>query len=252
MGVYTYIPVLDDFIYSITGVVDYTFGAFKLEPRDDYDINLQGLVIEPLELNFMTIENCLDGLEFTISNLSNSAIEIISIEDTGMFPISGNPWNIEDFNLTLPYDLESGEVLTFNVVVGLTTENTREIVSDILEIESELGITEITLNYDTDVNSDAENNLLNASAELIGNYPNPFNPTTTISFELNTETNVNVELIIYNLKGQKIREYSISNNQSSIIWNGTDENNQPVTSGVYLYKLKAGDKTYTRKMLLLK
>ncbi len=256
LGVYTYIPVLDDFIYSITGVVDYTYGAFKLEPRDDYDINLQGLAIEPLELNFMTIENCLDGLEFTISNLSNSAIEIISIEDTGMFPISGNPWNIEDFNLTLPYDLESGEILTFNVVVELTTENTREIVSDILEIESELGITEITLNYDTDVNSDAENNLINASSELIGNYPNPFNPSTTIYFNLNSRNSRDAELMIYNLKGQKIKTFPVIlsgvEGQSSITWNGTNESGKLITSGVYLYKLVTGDKIQTRKMLLLK
>jgi hypothetical protein len=252
LGDYTYVPVLDDFIYSITGVVDYTYGDFKLEPRDDDDINLLGLAIEPLELNFVTIENCLDGLEFTISNLSNSAIEIINIEDTGMFPISENPWDIEDFNLTLPYFIESGEVLTFNVIVYLTTGNSREIVSDILEIESELGITEITLNYDTDVNSDAEDNLITVSSELIGNYPNPFNPSTTIYFDLNTENTEDAELIIYNLKGQKIQQYPIFNDQSSITWFGTDELGKPVTSGVYLYELKTGERSYTKKMLLLK
>jgi hypothetical protein len=255
LGDYTYIPVLDDFIYSITGVSDFTYSAFKLEPRDDDDINLLGLAIEPLELNFMTIENCLDGLEFTISNLSNSAIEIISIEETGMFPISGNPWNIEDFNLSLPYDLGGGEVLTFNVVVGLTTENNREIVSDILEIESELGITNITLNFDTDVNSDAEDNLINTSSELIGNYPNPFNPITAISFSLTAEDAENAEIIIYNIKGQKVKtlvDEKAEAGINSVIWNGTNENNQPVTSGIYFYKLNSAEKSLTKKMLLLK
>jgi hypothetical protein len=255
LGVYTYVPVLDDIIFSIRGVIDFTYGSFKLEPRDDTDINFGGLVIEPLELNFMTVENCLNGLQFTISNLSSSAIEIISIEDNGIFPISENPWDIEDFNLPLPYDLESGEILTFNIVVGLFTENNREIVSDILEIESELGITEITLNYDTDLNSNAENNLIYASSELIGNYPNPFNPTTTISFSLNTENKKDAELIIYNLKGQKVKILEIRNLETGInnvIWNGTDELGNSVTSGVYLYMLKTGDITYTKKMLLIK
>jgi len=255
LGIYTYVPVLDDIIFNIKGVIDFTFGSFKLEPRDDNDISLEGLIIEPLELNFMTIENCLNGLQFTISNLSNSAIEIINIEDSGMFPIGGIPWNIEDFNLTLPYDLESGETLIFNVIVGLTTENNREIVSDILEIESELGITEITLNFETDLNSDAEDNLINPSSELIGNYPNPFNPSTTIYFDLSPENTEDAELIIYNLKGQNIKQFEIRNLKlgiNEVFWNGADKLGKPVTSGVYLYQLKTGDETYTKKMLLLK
>ena len=82
------------------------------------------------------------------------------------------------------------------------------------------------------------------------NYPNPFNPETTIYFT--TENAEVTELIIYNLKGQKIRQYSIFNNQSSIVWNGTDENNQSVTSGIYLYKFKSGEVSVTKKMLLLR
>ena len=82
------------------------------------------------------------------------------------------------------------------------------------------------------------------------NYPNPFNPETTIYFT--TENAEVTELIIYNLKGQKIRQYSIFNNQSSIVWNGTNENNQPVTSGIYLYKFKSGEVSVTKKMLLLR
>ncbi len=95
--------------------------------------------------------------------------------------------------------------------------------------------------------------------KLYANYPNPFNPETTIKFTTeNTEKNT--ELIIYNIKGQKIKQYSILNpsgagqvSQSSIVWDGTDENNRPVGSGVYFYKLKAGDKIIdTKKCLLLK
>ena len=146
LGDYTYIPVLDDFIYSITGVVDYTYGAFKLEPRDDDDIDLIGV----------------------------------------------------------------------------------------------------------DVNDE----LLTIKADILGNYPNPFNPSTTIYFNLNPENTEDTELIIYNLKGQKIKTFPVIlsgvEDQSSITWNGTDESGKSVTSGVYLYKLKTGDRSYTKKMLLLK
>jgi hypothetical protein len=85
------------------------------------------------------------------------------------------------------------------------------------------------------------------------NYPNPFNPETTISFEIPKTDNVSLQ--IYNLKGQLIRtlvnDYLPAGKQS-IVWNGTDNNNQPVSSGVYLYKIKTGKCTKSAKMLLLK
>ena len=86
----------------------------------------------------------------------------------------------------------------------------------------------------------------------INNYPNPFNPTTTISFET-TSSHESSQIEIYNLKGQRIRQYPISNGQSSVIWNGTDSNEQPVGSGIYLYKLIVNGKTEaTNRCLLLK
>ena len=108
-----------------------------------------------------------------------------------------------------------------------------------------------------------ENCILNIEDCNLFNFPNPFNPSTTIMFELNTEITEDTELVIYNVKGQKIRQYSIfpeqsqapygaGNNQSSIVWDGSDENNQPVSSGIYFYKLKAGKFSRTRKMILLK
>ena len=98
----------------------------------------------------------------------------------------------------------------------------------------------------------AENNAVNIITTLGTNYPNPFNPTTTISFNLNAEDAENAELVIYNLKGQKVRQYSIFNNQSSIVWDGTDNYNKPVSSGVYFYQIKAGKFTATKKMMLIK
>jgi len=88
--------------------------------------------------------------------------------------------------------------------------------------------------------------------ELMNNYPNPFNPETTINFSLAEDTK-NAKIEIYNLKGQKIKQYSIFNNQFSIVWDGKDDNGKQVSSGVYFYKMKADDKTIaTRKCLMLK
>ncbi|MCD4796335.1 MAG: T9SS type A sorting domain-containing protein, partial [Candidatus Cloacimonetes bacterium] len=97
------------------------------------------------------------------------------------------------------------------------------------------------------------------TSSLHQNFPNPFNPSTTISFNLTAEHSEDADLMIYNIKGQQIKQYSISNNQCatahkySIVWDGTDDNGKSVSSGVYFYKLKAGDiDTQTRKMILMK
>ena len=100
----------------------------------------------------------------------------------------------------------------------------------------------------------SEENLINVVNCSLSNYPNPFNPTTTIEFSIHNDSNI--DLSIFNIKGQKIK--TLANNDftkgsHSVVWNGIDELNDPVSSGVYLYKLKINDKTEAvKKCLLLK
>ncbi len=97
-----------------------------------------------------------------------------------------------------------------------------------------------------------DHNIVNL--ELLGNYPNPFNPETTISFSV-AQTSSFVNLEIFNLKGQKVKllvNETLSAGQRSVVWDGTDENNRPVSSGIYFYKLKVGNFEQSKKMLLLK
>lgn len=89
---------------------------------------------------------------------------------------------------------------------------------------------------------------------LLANYPNPFNPQTTISYSIPHNGKVSIE--IYNIRGQRIK--TLINNDMpagyhSVVWDGKDENGKPVSSEIYLYKLKVGDKyTKIKKMILLK
>jgi subtilisin family serine protease len=88
---------------------------------------------------------------------------------------------------------------------------------------------------------------------LLGNYPNPFNPETTISFTLKNPGHVTLD--IFNLKGQKVKtlinEYKASG-RHDIVWNGTDQNNSNVASGIYFYKMRNGKYSSTKKMILMK
>ena len=85
------------------------------------------------------------------------------------------------------------------------------------------------------------------------NYPNPFNPVTTISFTAKQKGFA--VLNIYNLKGQLIKtllQDNILSGEHKLIWEGKDNQGNNVASGIYLYKLQMNDTTLTKKMLLLK
>jgi hypothetical protein len=88
---------------------------------------------------------------------------------------------------------------------------------------------------------------------LNSNYPNPFNPTTHINFSIPKEGKVN--LSVYNIKGQLVKTLvnrRIISGSHIVNWNGQDNTGKRVSSGVYFYKLKTGDKEISKKMLLLK
>jgi FlgD Ig-like domain/Fibronectin type III domain/FG-GAP-like repeat len=90
--------------------------------------------------------------------------------------------------------------------------------------------------------------------ELKGNYPNPFNPETTISFSIKIDNEFTV-LEVFNVKGQKVKTIvneELASGQHSVVWNGTDDTEKSVSSGVYFYKMKAGSYQETKKMILMK
>jgi hypothetical protein len=88
---------------------------------------------------------------------------------------------------------------------------------------------------------------------LSKNYPNPFNPTTTIDYSIPQAGNV--ELVIYNTAGQKIRTLINQMQDASfykVVWDGRDESGQSVASGIYFYRLVAGNFSKIEKMTLIK
>ncbi|MFZ1682536.1 MAG: T9SS type A sorting domain-containing protein, partial [Candidatus Zixiibacteriota bacterium] len=85
------------------------------------------------------------------------------------------------------------------------------------------------------------------------NYPNPFNPSTTISFALPTTGNARIE--VYNVLGALVAvpfDGVAQAGTHQVVWDGNDTRGQQVASGVYFYRLTAGGYTETKKMMLLK
>jgi hypothetical protein len=85
------------------------------------------------------------------------------------------------------------------------------------------------------------------------NYPNPFNPVTTLRYDLPENGHVNIT--IYDMLGRQVKTL-INQTQDagykSVIWAGTDTNSKPVSAGIYLYQIQAGEYLQTKKMVLLK
>ena len=91
------------------------------------------------------------------------------------------------------------------------------------------------------------------SSELYSNFPNPFNPETTIRFFIIESGDVVLD--VYNIRGQRVRrlleEYK-DRGEYSVVWDGLDESGRELSSGVYLYRMETGGEKFVGRMVLLK
>ncbi len=108
-----------------------------------------------------------------------------------------------------------------------------------------------------DATTDGENNLsdniIPDKYSLSQNFPNPFNPSTIISYTLPKRADVSISII--NLLGQNVKTIKNDNQiagKHEIIWDGTDQSGRSVASGVYFYQINSGDYTESKKMIMLK
>tara|TARA_B100001027_G_scaffold215560_1_gene189799 strand:- start:308 stop:1756 length:1449 start_codon:yes stop_codon:yes gene_type:complete len=113
----------------------------------------------------------------------------------------------------------------------------------------------IGMNISTDILTAEEVSTVVTPEEfaLLGNYPNPFNPVTTLRFNLDYKSKVN--LTVYNILGNEIITLSNGELQAgrhAIQWNANNAYGQKVPSGLYLYKVSSGNRILTGKMLLMK
>jgi flagellar hook assembly protein FlgD len=85
------------------------------------------------------------------------------------------------------------------------------------------------------------------------NYPNPFNPTTKIAYQIANA--VDVKLTIYNVLGQEIIRLVDQNQKAGryeLLWDGRDTNGKLISSGIYFFRLQAGEFVKTHKMTFIK
>ncbi len=184
--------------------------------------------------------------------------DIVPVELTSFNAISnGNDVNVNWATATETnnYGFElyrNNQKVTFIAGNGTTTERKSYSYSDENLLSGKYNYQLFQIDYDGTrslvASSEVEINSMPTAFVLSQNYPNPFNPSTTIKFAL--PTNSNVKLTIYNTIGKEVTTLingSMEAGNHSVNWNAS---NQP--SGMYFFKLEAGNFTSTKKMMLIK
>ncbi|UCE24742.1 MAG: T9SS type A sorting domain-containing protein, partial [Candidatus Zixiibacteriota bacterium] len=109
------------------------------------------------------------------------------------------------------------------------------------------------LDYTTDIEEPIAREVLPRAVTLNQNYPNPFNPTTEMVYSLPQRSHVT--LSVYNVLGRRVTTLVDTDQPAGtyrVRWDGTDDYGNHVATGIYLYRLQAGERVLSKKMLLLK
>jgi linear amide C-N hydrolase (choloylglycine hydrolase family)/flagellar hook capping protein FlgD len=218
------------------------FGDFHLEDLVIQDMDGDG-EIEPGEqvyiISAVSVDFNSSDVTGVLSSEDNDIIYFNSVSEYGDIQPGDIVHNaMMPFHIQIPSDA-TGEI-DFTITLTTSYEYSFEILFSMPIAET-----------------GSEDGLLPAHNVLLQNHPNPFNPTTVISFQHSgIRDQEDADLTIYNIKGQTIRTYPVIlsgvEGRIDVTWDGTDSNNQEVPSGIYFYKLKAGEFEQTKKMLLLK
>ena len=250
--------VLDEITFPTGSSTDWT----------QYTYNLTDFVAAgtPVYIGFreMVADNLNDGSAISIDNV------MVGIPSTQSAPVVHVPQPINvakdlhytgvpNTHIVAERELESYDVYLDGVFQGNTIDEDWLFTDLIVGQPYEAGVVAVYTDGESDMatitfsgNAEA-NNILAASYALKGNYPNPFNPSTTIAFSVSTPGHVTLE--IFNIKGEKVKtliDGTLSVNDYTVNWNGNDDSGKSVASGLYFYKMKADKFVSAKKMILMK
>ncbi len=193
------------------------------------------VAIRGAQLEFGNVKNDVNSMQID-SRLGNGffakideLLRVLLYDQAGNFVIDAG----ENFVANLPFTIDNPKSISVDKIILVNTNKQKIII----EIEVVYGSApELPIDYN-----------------LFQNYPNPFNPTTTIRFSVPEKNNVTIS--VFNALGEEIRTLffgQVERGTYSIKWDGKDNSGSLLSSGMYLYKMTAGEFSKSRKMMLIK
>jgi hypothetical protein len=217
------------------------YGATYSQPRSgDWTV--------PTEFGQFVFTVNLDGTHITKLVITYSGWTCGSVTKSGTISTQKDPpWPVSDNQFTIGYSYPNDE-MTINGTFNQAGDEASGTWIAVMSGTNCSGDWEATF---TDV--EELGNTITTGFKIAQNYPNPFNSATTISYDISKTRHV--ELTIFNILGQKI-ETLVNCRQPAgsyqIQWDGQDNAGREVASGIYFYRLKAGEFAQIRKMILMK
>lgn len=184
----------------------------------------------------------------------------ITVSDDSIFEmhykVNDNVWERETINSTegdifpskFSSTVQADDEITFYYTYN---DSSGSVVREPVDHNYFVKLSESNVGFTTDITEYPDE--LTKEYQLYQNYPNPFNPTTTIEFA--SPKSGFGKVVIYNILGQKVRElYSgrVVKGLTKLIWNGTNEKGEAVSSGTYIYSVIVDGQNFSKKMMLLK
>jgi hypothetical protein len=224
------------------------------------------------------------GITVTPVNDAPLEFELISPTVLDTFQVNTSTDETIPFTWETSYDVDSDVTYKLTVTLdylgnvytqdyeNITDSSTAISTYEYAAFMTDLNLTLWTINYVIEASDEEftvisqvgecilENTLLSINSEIIPevfalhqNYPNPFNPVTSLRYDLPEDAQVNIT--IYDMMGRVVKTLVNSSQTAgykSIRWNATNDRNEPVSAGLYLYTIQAGEFRQTKKMILLK
>jgi hypothetical protein len=184
------------------------------------------------------IKNCGDeagNVEMSVELIING--HTVSISNSTPQPLGAGESAVRTVGLPIPQQAQEG---LQKALVSVSMDGETVVAQEVL----------VNL-----INGDEPPGPPSASAEktVLKNYPNPFNASTSINFNLSEDGKVKLE--VFNILGQKVRtlvDQNMNAGTHQVVWDGTDQSGKSVGSGVYFYRLNADKSSLTKRMQLIK
>jgi len=232
--------------YDAALILQYSIGLieeFPVEIREGEVSRTCELIVTVEDDCFIfEVEGDLIGFDLSLDNedIFLGTPEILNWE-SAIFASS----NEAGFNLAIASALPASESTQF---LKIPFDGSAE------EVSFEVCLNSVSQTITTATTSGSNGNDNEYINQPLGNYPNPFNPTTNISFSIK-ENNTPVKVKIYNIKGELVKSYEeelYNTGIHKVKWNGEDNQHKAVSSGVYFSRISIGEEHFNSKMILLK